>query len=381
MHLAKKGWRVLLLDRATFPSDTISTHLIHPPGVDALKRWGLLDKVTATGCPPIHTYSYDFGDFKIEGPPGPEESPISYAPRRTVLDKILVDAAREAGVEVRESFTVDDIIIEDGAVVGIRGHSQGGSEVEERATVVVGADGRQSQVVRAVQPEQYEDRPQLLAAYYTYWSGLPMDGVNEVHILPYRGFAAWPTNDDLTLVIAGWPYAEFEENRKDIEGNYHNVLSMVPQFAERIKSAKQEERFLGTAVPNYFRKPFGKGWALVGDAGYNKDFITAFGITDAFSQSELCSDALDHYLSGSVEYDESMAKYQSARDEAAMPYYHLTCDLATLSPPTPEIQQVLEAVSRNKDSMADFTRMNGACLSPAQFFSEENVGRVFANAH
>src|SRR5512145_636910 len=107
MLLARKGYRVLVVDKATFPSDTISTHLIHPPGVAALKRWGLLDRVTATGCPSIHTYSFDFGPFAISGAPGTEESPVSYAPRRTVLDKLLLDAASEAGAEVREGFTVE----------------------------------------------------------------------------------------------------------------------------------------------------------------------------------------------------------------------------------------------------------------------------------
>src|SRR5688500_2570651 len=109
MLLARKGYRVLLVDRATFPSDTISTHLVHPPGVASLERWGLLGQVLATGCPPIHTYAFDMGPFTISGTPGTEENPVAYGPRRTVLDKLLVDAASEAGVEVRENFTVEDV--------------------------------------------------------------------------------------------------------------------------------------------------------------------------------------------------------------------------------------------------------------------------------
>nr|BFE73179.1 hypothetical protein GCM10020092_064800 [Actinoplanes digitatis] len=100
---------MLLLDRATFPSDTVSTHLIHPPGAAALHRWGLLDRVTATGCPPIGRYTFDFGPLTLGGAPGTPDSPFAYAPRRTVLDKILVDAAAEAGAEVREAFTVDEV--------------------------------------------------------------------------------------------------------------------------------------------------------------------------------------------------------------------------------------------------------------------------------
>ena len=69
MLLACKGHRVLVVDKATFPSDTMSTHLVHPPGVTALKRWGLLDRLEATGCPPIERYSFDFGPVAVAGSP------------------------------------------------------------------------------------------------------------------------------------------------------------------------------------------------------------------------------------------------------------------------------------------------------------------------
>src|SRR6266508_2386219 len=131
MLLARKGYKVLVVDRARFPSDTISTHLVHPPGVAALRRWGLLDRLAATGCPPIDTYSFDFGPFTIEGAPGTDEEPVAYGPRRTVLDKLLVGAAAEAGAEVQEGFTVEDVVIEDGRVTGVRGHSKGGNTVTE----------------------------------------------------------------------------------------------------------------------------------------------------------------------------------------------------------------------------------------------------------
>src|SRR5215510_5389644 len=114
MLLARKGYDVLLVDRATFPSDTISTHLIHPPGIAALERWGLLERLRNTGCPAIHRYAFDLGPFVIEGAPGAGDNAVSYAPRRTVLDKLLVDAATEVGVEVREGFSVDEILFDDG---------------------------------------------------------------------------------------------------------------------------------------------------------------------------------------------------------------------------------------------------------------------------
>lgn len=130
--LARKGYKVLVVDRTTFSSDTISTHLVHPPGVAALKRWDLLDRLVASGCPPIDTYAFDFGAITISGAPGTAEAPVAYSPRRTVLDKLLVDAALEAGAEVREGFIVEDILIQDGRVIGLRGHGKGGQRVTEQ---------------------------------------------------------------------------------------------------------------------------------------------------------------------------------------------------------------------------------------------------------
>ncbi len=380
MLLARKGYRVLVLDRARFPSDTVSTHLIHPPGVAALRRWGLLDRVVATGCPPIGTYAFDFGPFTISGAPGTGEEPVAYAPRRTVLDKLLVDAASEAGAEVREGFTVSEVVAEGGRVTGIRGHDAGGRTVTEHARVVVGADGWQSLVARAVRPAQYHEKPKLQASYYSYYSGLPMDGRFEVHLRPDRGFAVWPTNDGLTLVIGGWPYAEFEANRTDVEGNLEKMFELVPQFADRIRAARREERFAGMAVPNLFRTPFGPGWALAGDAGYVKDFITAQGIADAFRDAELCAAALDEAFSGARSFDAAMGEYQRTRDQRVLPIYEFTTQLATLEPPPPELQQLLGAVSGNQEAMDAFAQVNAGVTSPAEFFAAENVGRIFAEA-
>lgn len=252
MLLARKGYRVLAVDHSFFPSDTVSTHILHPLGVGALSRWGLLDRLVATGCPPIHTYAFDFGAFTIAGAPGTDENPVAYCPRRTILDKLLVDAAAESGAEIREGFAVEEIIIEGERAVGIKGRSKRGGSVTEYAHVIVGADGRHSMVSKAVQAEQYREKPRLLAGYYSYWSGLPMSGRFESYIRDRRAFAVVPTHDDLTLVVAGWPYAEFAENRKDIEGNYLKAIELAPEFARRLRSAARVAPFAGTAVPNYF---------------------------------------------------------------------------------------------------------------------------------
>jgi 2-polyprenyl-6-methoxyphenol hydroxylase-like FAD-dependent oxidoreductase len=373
MLLARKGYRVLLVDRASFPSDTVSTHLLHPLGVEALSRWNLLDRLVETGCPPIHTYRFDFGPFTISGSPGTERSPVAFCPRRTILDKLLIDAAAAAGAEVREGFSVEEILFEDERAVGIKGRSNHGGSTIERARVVVGADGLRSFVAAAVRPEHYDEKSPLLAAYYTYWSGLPTDGRFENYIRDKRGFAAMPTHEDLTLVIAGWPYAEFADNKNDIEGNYLKTIELAPAFADRLRGAKREVRFAGMAVPNYFRKPYGSGWALVGDAGYNKDFITAQGIMDAFHDAELCATALDKTFCGERSFVDAMDEYQRTRDARVKPMYDFTCQLATLEPPPPEMQQLFAAIHGHQRAMDEFARMNAGTISPAEFFAPENV--------
>ena len=377
MLLARHGYKVLVVDRATFPSDTISTHLIHPPGVSALKRWGLLAPLLDTGCPAIGSYSFDVGPFVISGTPGEADSPVSYGPRRTVLDKLLIDAASAAGAEVREGFTVEEIVIANGQVTGIRGHAKGGRDVTERARVVIGADGLHSLVARTVGPEQYHERPQLEAGYYTYWSGLDLDGFEAYDRLD-RAWAAWPTNDGLTLLVVSWPFAEFEANKKDVERHYLDALDRAPAFAERVRDARREDRYVGTAVPNFIRKPFGPGWALVGDAGYNKDFITAQGISDAFRDADVCVSALDQWFSGTRSFEGAMAVYQAERDRHVLPIYEFTCQFARLAPPPPELQQLLGAIHGNQEAMNGFVRVFSGVVSPADFFSPENVARIFA---
>jgi 2-polyprenyl-6-methoxyphenol hydroxylase-like FAD-dependent oxidoreductase len=204
MLLAQQGHRVLVVDRATFPSDTVSTHVLHPKAGAALQRWGLLDAVVATGCPAITTYHFDFGPITLSGTPASPEGLPAYAPRRTVLDKILVDAAVAAGAEVREGFAVDEILVEDGVVVGVLGRDADGKLAEERAGVVIGADGRNSMVARAVQAPDYFTTPPLQFGAYSYWRDLPVDGF-EIYIRPDRGMAAVATNGDETMLVVGWP--------------------------------------------------------------------------------------------------------------------------------------------------------------------------------
>jgi 2-polyprenyl-6-methoxyphenol hydroxylase-like FAD-dependent oxidoreductase len=374
MLLARQGHRVLLVDRATFPSDTPSTHMLHAPAIDALRRWGLLDQVVATGCPAVESYSFDFGPITISGSPlpMPDGEAIGYAPRRTVLDKILVDAAAEASVDVREGFTVDEILSADGRVTGIRGRDSAGTTVTAHAQVVIGADGVHSQVAQAVGAAEYQTKPMLQWGAYTYWRDLPVSGM-ETYIRPDRGFAAIPTNDDLTLVVVGWPIDEAPAYRADIEGNYLATIELVPQFAERVRAATRADRFHGGGVPNVFRVPFGPGWVLVGDAGYAKDPITAQGILDAFADAERCATALDEVFRGTATFDDAMAAAQATRDQHAMPIYEFTTGLATLAPPPPEMQQLLGAIVGNQPAMDGFVSVVAGTVSPAVFFDPANL--------
>jgi flavin-dependent dehydrogenase len=381
MLLARRGYRVLLVDRATFPSDTMSTHMVHPPGVAALERWGLLDDLRRTGCPPIKRYSFDFGPFAISGAPQPVDGVReAYGPRRIVLDALLADAAVAAGAELREAFSVDEVLFEEGRVSGIGGHARGGRRVTERARVVVGADGRHSLIAKAVRAARYHERPPLEASYYAYWSGLHASEF-EVFIRPGRAWGVIPTHDDLTCVVVGWPSAEFAPNRSDIEGNYLRSVALAPDFAARLEAATRETRFVGTGdLPNWFRQAHGPGWALVGDAGYHKDPCTAQGISDAFRDAQALADALDEALAGRQPFEQALGRYQRERDAAALPMFELTCDLATLEPPPPELQQLLGAVHGRREAMDGFVSMMAGTLPVPAFFAAENTGRILAQA-
>lgn len=369
MLLAQRGHRVLVVDRATFPSDTLSTLIIHAPGVACLRRWGLLDAVAASGCPPIERYSFDFGPVVIEGTPHPSDGVSrAYAPRRTVLDRLLVDAAASAGAEIREGFTVDEVLIEDGTVVGIRGQDDGDGTVEARARIVVGADGWNSLVARAAGAERYHEKPVLENAFYSFWSGLDIEAFTTI-IRGDRGFAAIPTNDGLTLVLAGCPYAKARAFRADLEASYLATFEAAPDFAKRLRSATREERILGGGVPNFFRTPHGPGWAVVGDAGYTKDPITGQGISDAFRSAEAVAEIINGVLTGQRDAAAAFRAYQDQRDERALPMYEFTTQLATLEPPPPEMQALLGSLAGDQAAMDVFVSVNAGTASPAALFA------------
>jgi 2-polyprenyl-6-methoxyphenol hydroxylase-like FAD-dependent oxidoreductase len=230
-------------------------------------------------------------------------------------------------------------------------------------------------VARAVAPRQYNEKPVLQGGAYTYWSNFPTDGF-EIVIRPDRGFAAVPTNDGLTMLVVGWPAAELTAFKADVEGNYLTTVELAPDMAERLRLARREDRFHIGEVPNFFRHPYGPGWALVGDAGYTKDPITAQGIGDAFHDAERCAIALDEALSGARPYDEAMAEYQRERDARVGPIYEFTTQLATLEPPPPEMQQLFGAMAGNQDAMDAFVSVTAGTMSPVEFFDPAHIGSI-----
>lgn len=377
MLLAEKGYRVLLLDRALFPSDTISTHLIWQPGIARLKRWGLLDSVIESNCPPQPKFAFDFGDFSLVGHPPPIDGAAEcFMPRRKYLDKILVDAAVNAGAELRDSFTVQELLMDGDRITGIRGHAKGGSPVNEEARIVIGADGMRSLVARTVKAPEYNARPPLTCWYYSYWSGTAVE-IPTFYPRDYRSFGGIPTNDGLACIVVGWTNGEFHQFRSDIEGNFMRTLELCPDFAERVKQGKREEQFIGTAdIPNFFRQPYGPGWALVGDAGYHKDPITAQGITDAFRSAELLAEAVDAGLSGRQTLADALAGYEIRRNEELLPMYEYTCQFAALEPPQPQMRQLFVAIHGNQAQTDRFLGTFAGTVSIPEFYSRENIQQI-----
>jgi flavin-dependent dehydrogenase len=386
MLLARKGYRVLLLDKASFPSETVSTHMISVGGSAQIRRWGLLEQVEATNCPPVTNIVLDlsfdlFGSFTLTGFPPPIDDGFAaiYAPKRIVLDKILADAAVEAGAELRENFTVTELLIDGERVIGIRGQSRGGEVVTEKARLVVGADGMRSLVARSVAAPMYATTPPGTCGYYTYWSGVPIDAL-EFYTRPNRTIVAFPTNDEQAAIFVEWTNREFHTFRADLERNFAKTLEEIaPDLAERVHGGQRVDRFLGTAdLPNFFRKPYGPGWALVGDAGCHKDPITAQGITDAFRDAELLSQAIDAGLSGRQPLDEALAGYEQQRNEVLMPLYEFICDRATLEPFPVEFQQVLAALRGNQDGINRFFGVIQNTIPFREFFSPENLLQILS---
>ena len=380
MLLARKGYRVLLVDRDTFPSDTMSTHYLHQPGVARLKAWRLLDRVIATGCEPIRKVTAVRAGIPLSGTAHFGEIDFALCPRRYALDSVLVEAAVEAGAELREGFVIDDLLWEDDYVAGIRGHQKGGPSAEERARIVVGADGVHSIVARKVAAQEYNVRPGMSCGYYAYYSAVPMDGA-EVHWLDDCIVFAFPTNDGQTCVAVEWPHGRFHEVRADIEGQFNRAVARVPDLARRVALGQRESRFTGTGdLPNFFRRPYGPGWALVGDAGYHKDPVTGHGIMDAFLDAELLTEAIDAGLAGRCSMEDALAGYEVRRNARAFPAYEFTLQQVSFEPPPAEQLMLMQALRGNQEDTDRFIGLFSGATPLGEFMAPENLGRIVAQA-
>jgi len=316
---------VLLVDRDKFPSDTISTHALAFNAVDSLRRLGVLERIEAAGFRRIFRYRAWVEDICIEAPAGPPGT-YSIAPRRIVLDQMLLDRAVECGAEVRQQARVDALLMETGTVVGAVVQQLGGEKQEVRARVVVGADGKQSQVAQWVGAEKYDERPVGRPIYYGYFQGFtPLaDPAIELFFGSDRiGFCFPMRPDEHCLILEAQP-EEFTRIRQDPNSWFRDEFSKLPGMAERFQHATLEGRMLGTrGVENFFRKPYGQGWALTGDAAYVKDPCTGYGIGDALLQSFLIAKPLGAWLDG-AEWEDTMATYTRRRDTALRPLFEQT---------------------------------------------------------
>lgn len=378
MLLARNGCKVLGVDRAQFPSDTVSTHFMWPRTTASLARWGLLDRLAATGCPMINQVTADYGKIALSGRPSAVAgTAVMYSPRRTVLDKLLVDAAREAGAELREATTFRELVWVNGQVVGARLQDAKGRLTEESAAVVVGADGMWSPVARAAGAKTDVEQGSLTCGYYAYWAGVPTDGV-EFYVRHGRDILVFPTHDGLTCIWAGRSHQDWDSYRKDVERAYLEIIDLAPSLAERLKGARQVSPFKGTSkLMNFYRRSFGSGWALVGDAAYHRDPLPGMGIGDAFLGAQLMADALIGLDGDSTRLDCSLAAYQSAFRERTMPVFDYTLKAASLKDPTSTVP-IYQRVAQSREETTRFMDVLAGNIPFKEFFNPTNIARLLA---
>ena len=351
MLLARQGLRVLVVDPANRGSDTLSTHALMRGGVLQLYRWGLLDAIRAAETPTIRTTTFHYGDEAIEvsikewdGVDG------LYAPRRTILDAILCDAALAAGAEVVHGYSVVDVLrAPDGRIRGANVAGADRQVIDVAADLVIGADGVRSRVARILEAEPDYSVLHTTASIYGYWKDLGWEGFHWLFDIG-AAVGSIPTNDDDTCVFASLPPARFETERTDgLDAVYHALLSDVsPELAQSVNESELSGKlraFAGT--PGFLRRSAGPGWALVGDAGYFKDPITAHGITDALRDAELLARAV---AEGG---DAALAGYQETRDDLVKGLLDVTAHIASFEWDLDEAKQDHLVLSREMNAEVD----------------------------
>ncbi len=332
--LARRGYRVLVLDRNGVAPYCSSTHNLSPAAVVLLERCGLLDRLVATGCPAAQGTALWVGADRLDLC-NPAESPLTYAPRREVLVSLISAAAIDAGAEVRLDFTAKDLVWEGDRVSGVVGTGADGHSVYESSRIVVGADGRNSLVARVVGAATYDERPATSCCYHACWRE-PAGRSPEVFLGDRRAVAVYPTDGGLVSVVAARPVTEWAAYKRAPERTYLEQIRLFPALAGRLEGAPRESRFGGTAdLGSALRVPWGNGWALVGDAAHPRDSSLCLGTSDVCAEAQTLAGVLDEGLSGRRPLSEALAAYHHARDAdardtrevpRALGSYHWTLD-------------------------------------------------------
>jgi flavin-dependent dehydrogenase len=334
MLLARAGHDVVVVDRAVFPSDTLSTHAIARSGVVQLNRWGLLDAVVTSGTPKIRRVEFHTR-HELTARTVKDRHGVDFllAPRRHVLDPLLQDAAVAAGARLHTGTTVTGLLRDNtGRVVGITGH-HGASELEIRARFVVGADGLKSRIARLVKAPMLERRASDSSTHYAYFAG--RWPTMEYHLGDESFAGAFPTHDGAACIWVcapnGWA-TEHRRRHRSIDAALRAMITATsPTLAERLDDAVATSTARGMmSLPNQIREPAGDGWALVGDAGYHRDAITGHGISDAFRDAELLAHALDHALRQPHDEGQALDGYRTVRDRMLREIFELTCELSQM---------------------------------------------------
>lgn len=356
--LAGAGLRVVVIDRATFPSDTVSTHSIAAHGVVLLEQWDLLDAVLSTGVPNPRTVGARVGQVDLPVIPVPERSRGTIAPRRVVLDQLLVDAARGMGADVWEGTTVDDVVWDGERVVGLRCRRSDGSPVAVRASLVVGADGVRSRVARSVGAAPYDERPSRLAGIYAYYASTGLEQ-NEIGLVDGALSVAFPTNDGLTVIAVGADDGHFDEVVRGGDDAMVNLAERSsPRIAAALAAGNRATRFFAyRPTPNRFVVSHGPGWALVGDAGLYLDPITGQGIANAFLSAALLADAaVEGLAAATAGLDECLRRYQCERDALVRDTFAATATASSLDWSDDEIVSTFLAFRAGVEAIADVLR-------------------------
>jgi 2-polyprenyl-6-methoxyphenol hydroxylase-like FAD-dependent oxidoreductase len=382
--LARLGHRVLVVDRSTFPSDMpLSTLLIWHAGVDLLQAWGLLEPLRRTGAPLLTELSLDLGEIVLRGTPPGAVVNAAIAPKRIVLDQVLLDAAVAAGADVRQGVSFEDVVKDAGGrVSGIRCRQADGSTLTVSARCVVGADGRASDVARAVGSSGYHEFPaeKCSTNVYTFFSGVKTVGA-EFYSRPARMAYAWETNDGHVMTGLILPGREERSSREALESTVFQELDAIaPALASRLRQGRREVDWRRVSIPTGCRKPAGAGWGLVGDAGLTFDPITAAGMTNAFRDADCLARTLDGALRGERTVDEALADYATRRDASAVPWHLFAQEMAGLAPPTADVIRLFTALAGNQRETDRYFGLFGQTVLPADFFGVENMRRLVANA-